>query len=287
MLKQQFKKEEMDDFPSLSCIENYFLYALRNSGQSPRLLYCDSFLCFTDILREFVEKNIAFSNFYKIRRLQNTAAENGIIELKYHHGLFSKSGYDKFDYGAVEVLESEFTKKYGRKLMREDHYILLGEKNETEFYYLNDTPRDDGVIEKERLKNLFGGSMVMFSFTEPVSGLSLEKCAERLYKRICREEEGDPQLLFCRMNAITQARDFLGVLKVSRKRVQEFLSLFIDTAFLNNHLHNLNKAFGALEYMRIKNNADPDAIWRMMNDIYHQDKTVVRKIKHSMQAAIA
>ena len=151
-----------------------------------------------------------------------------------------------------------------------------------EYYYLNDTPRDAGSLEKKRLQTLFGGSMILFSFTQKEEP-DEKACLEHFNQSLNKKDTADAALLLCRIGSTEKARDFLGVLKTSRKRIKDFLNRYMDTRFMDNHLQNLNKTFAALEYMRAKNNDDTEKIWHMLSDIHQQDTAIVRMIKNNLK----
>ncbi len=267
MKKVQFDKDLLNGIYGLSCIENYVLYILRREGFSYQYLYSQSGLSFGEILEEFVHRNARFSNFYRIKRLQNVAAENGLIQIMSDSRVDFPAMY-KHDFVCIMVKPEYVKKKYHVDLWRDDHFILLSEMDESRFHYLNDTPRDAGVISSEELKRICSGGMVAIDIGRDVTE---ELKREFLYQMIQSIRIDDVTAEYD-IGDFGIARDILGVCRILRKRLYEFCSQYLDSGFLLPYLNLLDKQYMSIEYMRLRKKTDRKKLNDIMLEVAMEDR---------------
>lgn len=267
MKKVQFDKDLLNGLYGLSCIENYVLYILRREGFSYQHLYFQSGLSFGEIVEEFIHRNARFAYFYRIKRLQNVAEENGLIQM-ISDSRADFSAMHNHDFACVMVEPEYVKKKYHVDLWRDDHFILLSEIDKSRFHYLNDTPRDAGVISSEELKRICSGGMVAIDIGRDVTE---ELKREFLYQMIPSIRIDDVTAEYD-IGDFGIARDILGVCRILRKRLYEFSSQYLDSGFLIPYLNLLDKQYMSVEYMRLRKKTDRKKLNDIMLEVAVEDR---------------
>jgi len=287
-MAREFNKGLLAQIFGLSCIENYLLYAMKEQDYRYYPLYYHSFLSFGDIIHEFTENKAEFAFFYKIQRLHTTAENHGLICMEHHENVEDiPSGADQVNgstYMAITVTPEYISGKYGAATWREDHYLLIRQNDEGDFYYLNDTPADSGKIDNRTLKNIFSGKVITFSLASTVNK-ELEKGFLNKFKEIIQCEAAKEKIVNTDrlIHEIQTVRDLIGVLKISRNRMDRYLSQYVDTRFLKPYLRMLDAAYGTIEYMRLRKRPDSEKIKNMMNELQDMDEQVIVKVEQVLK----
>ncbi len=250
MIKQNFDSTLLNGILGLSCIENYILYALAEHGYNYTFLYGKSYVPFNTVAFDFLYKNAAYASYDSIERLQKSVKDMGVIISEYNFAPESIPDTDSSEYLAVSVSSDYITQKYGSKLWRDDHFILLKGSGENEYFYLNDIPRDCGTIKKDIVKSIYTGTYFRYSIISPEKDgheYIFTDIAEKI-KNENRLTDDLPDILNAEI-----LRDIIGILKISRKRIYEYCSNKLDVSFMNEYLRYLEKTYNSVEYMRVRN----------------------------------
>ncbi len=263
----QFDKDLLNGLYGISCIENYVLYILRREGFSYQYLYFQSGLSFGEIADEFVHRNARFAYFYRIKRLQNIAAENGLIHMM-SDSWVDFSDLCNHDFVCVMVKPEYIKKKYHVDLWRDDHFILLSEMDESRFYYLNNTPRDAGLISCKELQQVCGGGMVAIDIGWDVT----EELQQKFLYQMIQSIRIDDITAEYDIGDFGIARDILGICRILRKRLYEFSSQYLDSGFLLPYLNLLDKQYMSIEYMRLREKMDRKKLNDMMLEVAVEDR---------------
>lgn len=238
----------LDGIYGLSCVENYFLYFLKEQGYSYIPFFFDSYLSFETIIKEFVENKAEYSSFYRMTRLQKLAAEYGLIDITSKQDKKVRLADDRhFEYAAIQVKPSFIREKYERNLWREDHFILL-KKVEQTLFYLNDIPRDTNTITYEEIDQIYDGKFLKFSIKKAIDK-DLEKIFRKGFKMSLKSGElKETEVLIQKISNITLARDIIGILRISRKRVYLYLNyLGVKEKKLEKYLDYLDMIYNKIE----------------------------------------
>ncbi|MCL2591946.1 MAG: hypothetical protein FWD82_01150 [Defluviitaleaceae bacterium] len=255
-----FDKGKLSDLHGLSCIENFLLYILREEQYAYKDLFYKSFLHFDEIIDIFFEKKVEYASFYNIKRIQDVAKENNIINVNVNSCL-EPLFLDKHDYICVMVKPEYIKEKYKTELWREDHYILLSKAENSNFYYLNDTPRDTGLLSFDELKNIFSEYVIAFDINKNTSNEMKKVFLNEFIKDLGTERN---DLIIPNISEFIMARDILGIHRVLRKRTYEFCSQYVNVDFLTPYLNSLDKYYALFEYMRLRDKVD----YKKINEIF-------------------
>lgn len=217
---KQFKlaKDIFNDIAGLSCLENYLLYVLITENYPYQYLYYKSYLLLPTIIASFLHGN-KYESFYTIERLQQIAAENHLIRIhRYEDSDFSH--FQSHDFNCIMVRPEYIKEKYGIDLLRDDHYMILcPAENTDEYAYINDIPRDIGVIKYSEMERVSAGKMFCFDILKFPDKKKKEKFLRYLYNSIKLEKT--VQIDFNQIDIVT-ARDILGIYKIVSRRLIDF-----------------------------------------------------------------
>ena len=283
MLYLEKNKEIFREFYGLSCAENYFLYILFCNRYNYELLYYRSYLPMTDIFFSFTKGKEKYASYSKISRLPDVAVETGLAEfnlLEYS----DISGIDiDCDVNYLIGVKPEFIEyRYKTKLWREDHYLLLCNKTgDGEYGYVNDTPRDQGTIKLVELNENYNGKVLSIRLIRGITSSDENVFLSSFKQRLSHQD--NLKSFFC-TSEYDNIRDALGVLRISRKRIKSYCSLYINTEFMDQYLQFLDQEYLALEYCRIKNRLDYDRINQDIAMMFEWDKEICNKLWERMNA---
>lgn len=271
-------KTYLDQSLGLSCVENYYLYIMTYNQFEYRPLYANSFVSAGEIARAFCEENTTYAYFNKISRLQETSSRFGIISLTFTETLDNIISTDS--YCCIRVARSFFESSYARELWRGDHYMLLCSSSNGNYLLINDIPRDEIKINQEQLFNIFDGKIICF---EILKDHIPEDVKEKLLKEFLLSlSQTSPAYEFA-IDHLETARDILGILRVTRKRIQQYSSLYLDTDFMTDHIQKIDKTYAMFEYMRLRNRFDYDKVNQSLFEIQENDFRVIDKLNREMR----
>lgn len=276
---KKFDAKLLDANNSLSCIESYLIYGLREQQYIYYPLFFKSYISFEEILKEFVKKQVTYVTFRKIKRLHSLAAQLNLISIKYDRKeLFEIDRKYKYDYTAIEVKPTYMIEKYKQRMWRDDHYILI-RQNEKNYFYLNNIPRDQGEITKEKLCAIFAGQIVQFSINRPITNAE-QKLFKNFFWESLKENgiHGDLENMIDQVSSVEMLRDILGILRISRRRILEYLRLDAQEAPYKEYLSQLDKAYIKIEYFRVRNKQNSVPNRDILMWIYNKDRKFIQTI---------
>ena len=272
-------KSILNNAHGLSCVENYLLFAMITENYDYKYLYYNSYLSFFDIACEFVENNAEYASFYRIPRLQEIAKKNNLVDINYYKNADFLENINLDNYTAI-IVDSEYVKaKYNTKSWRNDHYILIFSKDAQTFYYLNDNPRDTGIIHLSELKKIYTGGYISFSLKNKISDELKKEFLNIFLSSIVAVQN----YFKFDLKDIFQARDVLGIIRVLRKRIYEYCSIYISMDFYKDFIASLDRFYSVIEYMRIRNSIDLNKINQFFENTQKEDIDFMRKTKDKME----
>lgn len=278
MLSTKLKKEDMNkDMLGLSCIENYVLAQLRLQGNI-HFFYYQSFLPIEEIYYNIFVENAEYANFKKNPRILKTAKDLGCLQYHWEHNV-DMDRLDQFEqeYVLVQVRPDFLRDKYARRLFRDDHYVFLSQKDDNTFVYLNDNPADQAEISTLELNYYYVNDAFVFrTLNKPINYID---CLLSFYHIMNTYKKRTINIQY-EMNAI-KVRDFIGILKLSRKRIIEFVRPILeesDETHFSIFLQELNRLYSRLEYMRIRNRCESETIYKGLKYIFERDRICMRWI---------
>ena len=244
---------------AVSCIEKYFIpWFERHCGSTDALL-CGSYISADKLLKDFRDSSASFETYTGIPRLQEVAEELGMTERR----LYSEIPED-IDFTSLNLVRVKpiFFAESKISPWRGDHYIMLIGNEKKGYRYINSYPLFSDTISKEKLKELFGGSYLVYRKTGPINTKKL-KAYEWLqtYSIMCKPEEPEDRPI-----SPIKLRDALAVLKISRKRLLQWL-LYMDATkklpvassaaeALKKLISTIEKAFLSTEVLIKRNMCD-------------------------------
>jgi len=271
-------KELFQDTLGLSCVENLLIYALRSANLAYPCLFYHSHLSLPEIIHEFTVNRSSYAAFCAVERIQNLAVQNGLLEMELLPSL-TEDLYSAEDAWLMVMLTPEAMKeKYHTDMWRDDHYILLGNAEGEKITYFNDTPRDIGTITRDELKRIFGGRVIRMRLTGKPFDRRREDYLKELYHSL-QDKSMDVQLDYFDMAVL---RDILGILRILRKRVMKFASLYTDVGEFHTYLDHLDKQYTNLEYRRLRKRVDLQYNEAVFDELLEEDKKWVYLMKEKL-----
>jgi len=282
MKQFEVNKSFLENLHGLSCIENYFLYFLSINNYPYKYLYYNSAISFDNIAFAFISDDVHYANFNQTPRLHKVALQNKLIKIWNYKG----DDYNEYiltkDYVCIRVTPEFIKDKYNIELWRDDHYILLRYLDNENYTYLNDNPRDQGVISRVELNKAYGGQMIGFEILHEIEDDLKSMFFHKFFLSISKDEK----IINLTYDNIIKARDTLGVLRVLRKRIYDYCSLYINIDFMSEYLRELDKQYTTLEYMRVRKKVDHEKVNDILKFLQERDKSVIELIKNRMGAII-
>jgi hypothetical protein len=270
-------KSFLDNFFGLSCVENYLLYVYDILGYDYRPLYAKSFLPIYEIATAFCDQEVSYAYFDKISRLQDIAKEQGLIRLTNVYDFWE--GVDNYDYVCIRVTPDFVTQQYGQEFWRNDHFILLCKRNTDNWICLNDNPRDIFTIDDSDMPKIYADQSVCFNIFKTPNDTIKKNMFDVFREKIALP----PKKYVFDFHNLIVARDMLGILRITRKRICKYCSLYLQMDFMTEYLHELDKAYVTLEYMRLRRNADFQKINQIFDNIQITDFEITAQLNERME----
>lgn len=247
-----FSSNKLINEYGLSCIENYLLLCLSQKVRGWELLFCRSYLCFDRVL-ECIYNGQEYSSFGGIERLHKVAEEYGIIRIDRKICDFSYLEEVKVPLIAIRVNSEYMLSKYKKILWRDDHYIFIKKENEKFYLFVNDNPKDSGLISKEEVKEIFAGRIISYNILCK-NILDLEqKYINETYKNVMKSNQNiwytEEKL---KKFDLMRIRDAIGITKVIVKRMERLVSQWGDVRELSSYYEYLCESYVKIEYYRIR-----------------------------------
>lgn len=270
-------KSLLNQILGLSCLENYLLYIMKECGYHYQALYAESFVSFSDIATTLFDEAVPYAYFHKIPRLQATARKKNLLSMAITKNI--EEGVSQYDYCCIKVHPDFVIERYGRKPWRDDHYILLCEQRDHKWICLNDNPRDIIELNSDILSHAYAGKTICFHrLTEIHSSL------EKRFLKAFQNTVAQPQKIYVpHINNLGIARDIIGILKTTRKRIQEYSSQYMDTAFMTDYLLQLDKTYAIFEYMRVRQKVDFEKVEQMLTRVQTYDFLIIKQLNEKIQ----
>jgi hypothetical protein len=254
------------------------LYILSYLNLDYRFLYAKSFISIDEIVNYFCEENKGYAYFNKIPRLQNIAYDCRILKLSTDNKLTDIIGKDA--YACIKVNTDFIKSRYSQQLWRDDHFLLICNIEDDKFTLVNDTPRDIIALSKTQLEKAYDDTTICINI---VSDTVTVEIKEKLFIGFVNSISKDHQTISFEFSSLEIARDVLGIIRVARKRIKEYCSLYINTDFMSDYILQIDKMYAMLEYMRLRKRFDYDKIERSLSEIQESDVRIIYRIKQKMR----
>ncbi|MBQ8400826.1 MAG: hypothetical protein IJX14_02750 [Clostridia bacterium] len=204
--------------------------------------------------------------------------QNGLLEMELLPSL-TDDLYSAEDAWLMVMLTPEaMREKYHTDMWRDDHYILLGNAEGEKITYFNDTPRDIGTITRDELKRIFGGRVIRMRLTGEPFDRRRDDYLKELYHSL-QDKSVDVQLDYSDMAVL---RDILGILRILRKRVMKFASLYTDVGAFHAYLDYLDKQYTVCEYRRLRKRVDPQYSKAFFDELIEEDEKWIYLMKEKL-----
>ena len=276
-MKTTFMKDSLDNVFALSCVENYILGYLKLSGINISLLYYDSYISIGQIIYDFFKQHSRFDSYYSIARIQDLAMQLGIIDLdsfKSNSLLFSE-GYEYLCCVKPEFL----IKKYGMPSWRVDHYFYIKKWSSCILDIINDNPRDEFSLSMDEFMEIYKGEYIRFKCNNDIKfDNTFFLC--RFLTRI--NDEYEYKYNVSDVLDIAKVRDAIGILKISRNRIEQFCANYMDITFLRDHVKKINELYAFTEYSRLKGCRNLSKIITYLDMINANDQLIINQIKSNI-----
>lgn len=265
-------------FQSLSCVESYLLYILSANNYDYRHLYAQSYVSFSEIMNYFFNERKQFEYYNGVPRLQQIASKHNVISIK----SIDKPCIDidsEHDYYLLRLCPEYIEETYGEVTWRDDHYVLLAKFNDSMWTYINDNPRDCKILNRSDMLTVYAGSLIRIDLASGITDKTKDLLLQEFFnsmsenKKVCSTFSVDD---------IIASRNALAVLRILRRRIYEYCSQYICCDFMVDYLHELDKQFSLIEYMRLRNRVDYSKIDNMFSSLQQKDFEITETIKRKM-----
>lgn len=254
-------KKNFRDVYAISCVESYILAFLKNKGINISYLYCNSFISTNHVMNDIYIQGAKYADYEGIARIQDTAIELGILELK---GVCCDNleflYKEEFEY-LVGIKPESFSKIYGSQAWRDDHYVYVKKKSADEFYYLNDNPQHEMYLDVHKLKELYDDRYIYFRYVQ----YKIDK--DTLLVKCLEQYKNEIQYIDCALPNIEYEvlRDMICLLRISRQRVRDFISEWRspNAAWVDH----INSVFTKIEYSRVRKRYTSDIFLKELDNI--------------------
>ena len=206
-------KKEISEALALSCVESYFL-AWLNRYYEVSNLYGNSFISLKQAFDDF-SHGAMYENYCYLPRLQDIAEEYGVVRHEYRAcsakealNLLRNQADD--DLYLIRVNTAFFT-GYKRSSWREDHYICVNKNLE----WINQYPLSEGVFTEERFMEVYDGAVCIYKIEDKTVDLP-----NYVSLQYAMQDFGIQEL----PNGLGALESAIGVLRVSRKRLEQYYS---------------------------------------------------------------
>lgn len=266
-------KNDVNEVYSVSCVERYVLAYLRKLGVNISYLYCNSFLSVNHLISDFTSKEVTFANYSELSRIQDIAVEFKILELEGRKDSSLDFLHDNsFEY-LLEMKPENFRNLYGKDAWREDHFFYIKQCEDGQYYYLNDNPLQDKIISADELMKLYNQRYVAFRYMEN----QIDKPS--ILSRFVEQYEREKLFNICTVEQINYEvlRDIISMLRISRKRVSDFISEWKEPN--PEWIERVNSVFAKVEYSRVRKKFNPAIFFEEMDNFYQDEQEIGRYIQ--------
>ena len=262
----------------LSCIENHFLSSLPLNTPAYRYIFYESYVPAKAVYDAFTIHDAAYADWRLTPRLHITAQRLGMAQYEFQRTDAPCVVPDW--HTAIRVKPTFMFRRYGVTLWRNDHYILVRPIADGLYPFCNDTPQDKGYLSPSELQQAFDGAIFRFRFLY-VPSLELQDiCRRSLYQAICK----DPleTLPFSGEESLEKLRDFVGVLRVLRKRLTAIASEQDGFSSGVNYIALLNRLYLRLAYWAKLGKQDVNTVRELLSQLQLEDQTFIKNLKKEM-----
>ena len=236
------KPEDLTGLPFLSCVEHYFLAWLKKT-EDIRPLFVGSFAEAEAVARYFAAGG-TYAAYDGIERLQDLSERLGVTA-------HCRSGSPPRGAAPLEQMRVNLSFFTGALLpWREDHFVAV-ERCGERFRFINQYPLSEGFLTEAELKERFGGVSLFFRVCGAPDRRAYAAERERALERMRKTPD------MRGMDALEgrALRDAVGVLRVSRARVLQWLSAegYVVPSSLREEVDLLDALYFRLEAARLRN----------------------------------
>ena len=267
---------------SISCVENYFL-TWASALFDVRMLYGKSYVPMRQVLTDFCEANAQFERYGKPERLQDVAEQRGLTTHVLSREL--PATIDKNELLLVRV-NLRFFKNAKQLPWRDDHYIWLYGKCSKKFAYANNYPLSQGELCENELRDVFGGSVLRFTYRGGLCADSLQAAVQQDIGFLTGQE-----CTFCGADTtnLTALRNALGILKISRKRLLAWLEYLAENNYIDldarlkqevlRQIHAIESLYLQVELQAVRKRKDKAANEAALAKIWEGEQTIWKKMQ--------
>lgn len=254
-------KKTLSESLSLSCVESYFLTWLAEY-YDVKLLYGQSFLPIKKVFDDFSQGAI-YQNYNEIERLQNLAQSYGIVKHDFcvcgsRSALEYIKQQDDSSLCLIRV-NGNFFSSFKRVPWREDHYICVNKNLE----WVNEYPLSQGKFTLETFKQCYDMALIVYK-------LGFLNVAPPM--NVFEMMSGDNEFISNFPRDLQALESALGVLRVSRKRMEQYFSRneTLKVLFFKENIL-LDKLYLKVNLLRIRGK-------RMLDDVMGEELDFFDKI---------
>lgn len=276
----------------ISCVENYLVSYMIQNNLPYKAIYYKSFRPVLMVVKDFLQSHVNYTRYTEIERLQKESRDLQIVEPAF-------LGQQSFE-EMLKMHEQEM--RNGRPLLvkvnpeklpivkgmvpwRDDHFIMLLQRELDTIDVLDDYPRRSIKLDLHELSEAYSGGFIRLTIMNP--SLDMEQYKKKVVSQIqCWGEypttnDLDSLLAGFDLEQIEYLRDAIGILRVSRKRMEvwiEWLSNiriiddFQEKASIQATIQKCDKLYGLLEVYRLRKKVNIESIVSIITEIVQMDE---------------
>lgn len=281
----QICKLDFQNSLGLSCIENYVIACIKKYSCFYPLAFYKSHLSAKRIFELIYTNNIEYAFFSGIPRIQDLCLQHRAIVGTFKEDVLPLKKIDLIEHLLCIQVRPQFTKDYfHNNVWRNDHYVLIQKNGDGKLTLINDSPLFELQVDYDFIARIYAGRYFLFS---PCAKVQFDEndCLFELLQSMSVEKvnEGISFSESISLKDILKIRDFVGVLRILRKRIELILSCYIDTKCLRNSVAEMDRLYSTMEYYRLRKKWENNIVKQCVLTTIYEDTKQIAKLRKQLE----
>lgn len=228
---------------ALSCVESYTLYSLLERHEPVGLLFSESYHSFMELLDYLHINNTSYAFYDGMKRIQDICLSYDVIDYKMCHDTDFLGRVSKDIIVLIQADSSVLYEKYNVKLWRDDHFLMLQNRNGV-IKVINENPISITNLDKKFISDVYAGQYILMD----IKGKIYEKLgvpSKKLHiKKSCDYKISS--------YSYEQIRDAVLIYKVCLKRILCYLQYLKMEYTFEKYIEEIEQMVLQIEYARLR-----------------------------------
>lgn len=293
----------IDNTLGISCVEKHMVAIMRYCNIQYQAVFLESFVKINDTIEEFYNNKIQYAYYNGLNRIQNTSKSlliSELIDIREEFKDMIKLSQNSISNNLPVLIAVDPIKlPQGNAVpWRRDHYVCVYGIKSNSLLIIDDMPQRTMEISVEEIKQAYQGNMLIFN---KLKGFNKDEYLVRCNKQILQIIELSTvksieidSLIPKDLDSLILFRDALGIIKVSRQRLSEWMNLIDGESGINNYksmiilidhtVKLLNKLYCTIEVYRLRKKVNIDVVRNELENIFEAEKSWVASLKQLANA---